>query len=464
MKKLDFFNKQRITVEDMNNMQQWNTEGITNQYGAVCGKGVVRGNDKKVLGYHNLSVSPYIEQILNPLDLVFTANGTMFDIRVPGSVLFNSAFFVIDAHGRLIKINQPVVYDSTVSADMTRSSGNIEIPLPSTSNEYFYVWIKYKAVVDTTVTKTDKDGGVHQYKEIGGYEITVTSSSTDVTWDIMVPAGTDDWIFLGKIFRDNTTSIQTYFYDEVTYAGVESSSVNIKIDSTKIPTTYTDGDIKSLSDHINSVGSGTISKNNPHGLHPDNMAQVDTDNIADDSISHSKMQNDSVSNFKIMDQSITSNKVILGLNLLPAGCIIPYASATLPTDSKGFGGQSWLLCDGSTHSSILYPQLAAILENTYGVVATNFFKLPDYRGYFLRGAGVNIDGTSGEIVGQKQTDMVGPHNRTINYGNAGISSEPIVNGDPDNNVYLGTKETNNNLGTETRPKNISVLYIISTGR
>lgn len=469
MSKFLWFNKQRVTVEDMTNVQQWNIEGLTNQYGALCNKGVVRGNDTQILGYHTMYMSPYQDLFLNPLDLVFTQNGTGFDIIVPGSLLANSAFFAIDAHGRLIKIHQPVTYDSTVSADMTRSSGNISIPFTSPSNQYFYVWIKYKPVIDTTITKTNKDGVVFEYKEIGGYDIVVTDSATDVAYNTMVPNTTDDWVFLGKIVRDIGTYAQTYYYDEVVYAGVADTSVNIKVDSTQIPTTYSDGEDKSLADHINAVGTGTISRNNPHGIHPDNMAQVDNDNIADNSISETKLQNDSISQSKmqdnsvgtaeIIDRNITPLKIQLGFNVIPPGCVLPFAGSIVPNSS-------WLLCDGSEKLIADYQELYAVIGDTYGspTVGTKF-KLPDYRGYFLRGIGTNEDGTAGEtLVGNKQEDMLESHSH-IFAENPGVPGSYVVariTAITTNNG--GAASTGATGGVETRPKNIGVLYIISTGR
>ncbi len=463
MSKFLWFNKQRVTVEDMANAQQWNIEGLTNQYGALCNKGVVRGNDTQILGYHTMYMSPYQDLFLNPLDLVFTQNGTGFDIIVPGSLLANSAFFAIDAHGRLIKIHQPVTYDSTVSADMTRSSGNISIPFTSPSNEYFYVWIKYKPVIDTTVTKTNKDGVVFEYKEIGGYDIVVTDSATDVAYNTMMPNTTDDWVFLGKIVRDIGTYAQTYYYDEVVYAGVADTSVNIKVDSAQIPTTYSDGEDKSLADHINAVGTGTITRNNPHGIHPDNMAQIDNDNIADNSISETKMQDDSVGESHIIDESITPAKIQLGFNLIPAGVIVPYGGTLSPNSS-------WMVCDGSERLVTSYPELAAVLGTTWGTPSSaSYFKLPDLKGLFLRGWSVNgTDSTAvGLNPGQRQSDTVGPITVPLAFkdnsniqpgsGNFGGYGDKL-------NGPTGGSNININQTLETRPKNVSVLYIISTGR
>jgi len=78
-------------------------------------------------------------------------------------------------------------------------------------------------------------------------------------------------------------------------------------------------------------------------------------------------------------------------NFLPSGLIFPYAGNAVPA---GF-----LECDGSEVNQADYPLLYATIQNTYntqinpitgvayGTPAAGKFRLPDYRGSFLRGIG-----------------------------------------------------------------------------
>ena len=96
-----------------------------------------------------------------------------------------------------------------------------------------------------------------------------------------------------------------------------------------------------------------------------------------------------------------------GYNVMPAGLIFPYAGNTAPA---GF-----LECDGSEVSKTTYAALYAAIEDTYatqtnpltgavyGTPAAGNFRLPDYRGSFLRGVGsptgkdaVTLGGYQGE--------------------------------------------------------------------
>lgn len=70
---------------------------------------------------------------------------------------------------------------------------------------------------------------------------------------------------------------------------------------------------------------------------------------------------------------------------LPSGMLAPYAGAAAPT--------GWLLCDGGTFSATAYPQLAAVLGNTYGVASGDNYYLPDLRGRTVAGKD-NMGGTT----------------------------------------------------------------------
>lgn len=85
--------------------------------------------------------------------------------------------------------------------------------------------------------------------------------------------------------------------------------------------------------------------------------------------------------------------------------------------------EGWLLCDGATYPSGDYPQLYSALKESgflyevaQGAGERPVFKVPDYRGYFLRGAG----GESGRDPGPRyKSGRVG--NSASEY--AGVGSE-----------------------------------------
>ena len=91
------------------------------------------------------------------------------------------------------------------------------------------------------------------------------------------------------------------------------------------------------------------------------------------------------------------------LGFCPPGVVLPFAGQTPP--------DGWLLCDGSAISQEMYPALFEAIDNTYNTQinpTTNTawtapvagqFRVPDYRGSFLRGVGSPYAGDSVALGG-----------------------------------------------------------------
>ena len=197
--------------------------------------------------------------------------------------------------------------------------------------------------------------------------------------------------------------------------------------------------------------------------------------LADNEVTAAKIATDAVTTAKIADANVTTPKLaaIIQQALVPAGAILPFAMNSAPS--------GWLAADGTAVSRTTYSALFAAIGTTYGIGnGSTTFNLPDLRGYFVRGAGTNTDGTASGAFGQKQADAVGPHTHAItdpghnhtwnaingpggqNYGTnyvAGITSIVGLTGYSVGNNTTGIS-INNNTGTETRPDNIALLYCI----
>jgi microcystin-dependent protein len=165
--------------------------------------------------------------------------------------------------------------------------------------------------------------------------------------------------------------------------------------------------------------------------------------------------------------------------VLPPGCIMPFAGTAAPT--------SWLACEGQAVSQTTYAALFAAIGttwNTTGEGAGNF-RLPDLRGMFVRGTGTNATGSSsgavGPSVGTYAADTYLNHTHTDSghtHGPGSPATYFLTNGGGDANVASagayyrsnatatasGTAniQTSTTGGTETKPKNYGVLYIIKT--
>tara|TARA_A100001515_G_scaffold29132_1_gene22590 strand:+ start:4717 stop:6654 length:1938 start_codon:yes stop_codon:yes gene_type:complete len=77
-------------------------------------------------------------------------------------------------------------------------------------------------------------------------------------------------------------------------------------------------------------------------------------------------------------------------DVFPVGTIVPWAANSLPADGK------WLECDGSNFDGTTYPELAALLGDTWGQRVGNQYKRPDLRGRVPLGTGVSEPDTNNE--------------------------------------------------------------------
>jgi rhizosphere induced protein len=133
----------------------------------------------------------------------------------------------------------------------------------------------------------------------------------------------------------------------------------------------------------------------------------------------------------------------------------------------------WMLCDGRQLSKTAYPELFAVLGTLYGGTSESF-RIPDYRGLFLRGvdAGAGMDpdaarrvgptgtGTTGGI-GSLQCDALQDHKHSYKAvtlaaptgsGNAGGQTASFE--------QTSSPDSPARTSAETRSKNVAVNYII----
>ena len=148
---------------------------------------------------------------------------------------------------------------------------------------------------------------------------------------------------------------------------------------------------------------------------------------------------------------------------IPVGTIIAWPTETPP--------DGYLICDGSEKSRTTYNELYGIIGTIYGT-GTGTFKLPDYRGRFLRAfdstanrdpdrllRGNRGDGLTGNNIGTTQESAFEQHSHyynalpgVSNFSAGGIASK--------SGIAAPVQTAGAGIATETRPKNITVLYCI----
>lgn len=142
------------------------------------------------------------------------------------------------------------------------------------------------------------------------------------------------------------------------------------------------------------------------------------------------------------------------LNGVPVpGAVILFGGDTAPT--------GWVECGGQALSRSTYLTLFNTIGERYGNGdGVTTFNMPDMRGMFARGWDHNRgeDPTVGRELGSRQEEEFKAHSHTSPRGTDIDSSNGVLY--PRSSTTVGTVVTNESGGAETRPKNITFMYII----
>lgn len=163
------------------------------------------------------------------------------------------------------------------------------------------------------------------------------------------------------------------------------------------------------------------------------------------------------------------------LSVVPAGTVIAFASSSAPT--------GYLKANGALISRTTYASLFAIIGTTFGAGdGSTTFALPDLRGYFQRAwdDGRGID--TSRVFGSLQQDSYLNHSHAASSSTAGAHTHGILGGNANAGTNRGNTSSNTNYtiptnsagdhthtitvnesttgSSETRPKNIALLYCI----
>ena len=160
--------------------------------------------------------------------------------------------------------------------------------------------------------------------------------------------------------------------------------------------------------------------------------------------------------YQIVTRSTTNTWVASAAPIVPvavpSGCVMMWTSSTLPA--------GWIECNGQSTAS--YPNLAAVCGAN----------VPDLRGEFVRGWDNGKGTDSGRALKSTQDDALESHSHMLPSSDASKAVSPYgwADGQPSKtcedftNAVTSTSRhiTSSTGGTETRPRNVALMYIIKT--
>lgn len=317
-----------------------------------------------------------------------------------------------------------------------------------------------KGMITATINQTSGTLTINRTPDLPEFQFFTGTPS--ITWGSAVQ-------YVKPIWTEGDATISSISY----YKGLKYNTIS-KAE------TYTASDESVI---LVDASSGAVTINLPaaSGLSGREYIITKTDssvnNVLIDANSSETINGNSIFYLAVQYEKITlictgSEWIVVGSNfdIFSTGQIIGWPGTSVPSYA--------LECDGANVSRSTYARLFAKVGTTYGVGdGSTTFTLPDYRGRFLRGfdnaAGTDPDaasrtdrgdGTTGDAVGTVQADEFKSHTHTttLAFSNtSGASSRieaqwNIANGGTTN--AFGSSAAGGS--TETRPKNISVMYCI----
>jgi len=132
------------------------------------------------------------------------------------------------------------------------------------------------------------------------------------------------------------------------------------------------------------------------------------------------------------------------------GSVTAITGGSIPT--------GYLECDGSAISRVSYSALFSLISTLYGVGdGSTTFNIPDLRGEFIRG----WDNGRGIDIGRSLADVQLDEYKSHNHLHAGYGNYGAYLGGSIVLAQIGNSAgTSSSGGTETRPRNLSMMYII----
>lgn len=195
-----------------------------------------------------------------------------------------------------------------------------------------------------------------------------------------------------------------------------------------------------------------------NGVQEELMHVIETAGLSGSPTDHTKL-------FQAIQQLVAAGT-------MPVGAIVPFAAVAAPT---GYVKANGVLLSRSTYASLwAYAQASGALVSdatwlagrpgawSTGDGATTF-RIPDFRGLFIRGfhdGSGTYETETARTLGSYQTDELKSHNHFLKTRQQSGAVNPEIPSDSQGTYDEAAITTMNTGGTETRPKNAASLICI----
>lgn len=194
------------------------------------------------------------------------------------------------------------------------------------------------------------------------------------------------------------------------------------------------------------------------------VATVDSTGL---SVSTAPTVGSNLANKTYVDSKAAAEAAAVVTTAAPPGAVSMFAANAAPT--------GWLECDGAAVSRTTYAALFAVVGTTWGAGdGSTTFNVPDLRGEFVRGWDHGKGTDSGRAFASSQTDALqnitgsfevirsAIANASGPFTSATISGAASTGGTTDGGRVTFNASLVARTSTETRPRNIALMYIIKT--
>jgi hypothetical protein len=262
MKFTDLFSGQRVIKQILDWLQTSKADAIEERITDVYSDGVVDGL------FSNLNiVGKDLEPTLTDFFHVQVNTGAAY--KNGERILLDNAFITYDTSN----LTHTTDNGAGFPLSTPRSTGSFDVPLATGFINYIY--IAYVQTTDDSVFTLHKITSTKQfYKRTDGYEILVNTTGLNPDPGRYLVLGTVNLTGINTAVASNISiAPRSHFRTTKLRVGIQTNNIGI----TDRPAVYSTGNLDlSLDDHVKSVGTGTISPINPHGLSADDLGLTES--------------------------------------------------------------------------------------------------------------------------------------------------------------------------------------------